>query len=168
MVFECNKKSSSDYYYVRAFIQKYFDYHTFKFEKIFAGCKTELYSKSTNKKINTLLGKYISKETNVNISLIFFADVDTYSSDDNKRNKNLSAFASKYSQISKIVWFNLDIEDVFLGRRIKKDKPKEAKNFLLKKEIGKVEIKKFKQNNARTIIHSSNLYSVLSSVLPTR
>ena len=152
--------------YVRPFIQRFFEYNTSKFEQIYTGSKCELYSKGTKKKIDACLGKYLAR--NDEVSIVFFADVDTNSTEDKKRNQNLIKFSNKYGTRSSIVWFNLDIEDVFLGKRIKDDKPKEAKNFLNSKKIEKIDVCKMKNDNAIKTIHSSNIYNVIASLLPKK
>lgn len=166
MLFECCKQSSSDYMYVRPFIQRFFDYSTSKFEQILTGSKCELYSKSTKRKIDTILGKYLAKGDDV--SIVFFADVDTDSSEDKQRNQSLIRFSKKYGSRSNIVWFNLDIEDVFLGTRVKKDKPKEAKNFLNSKKIEKIDVNRMKCCEALKVVHSSNIYNVITNLLPKK
>lgn len=164
MVFECSKQSSSDYKYARSLLQECFRIEKYKFEKIFAASKCRLYCDGTKRKIDSIIGKY-NKPGNC-FSLIFFADVDTGDSEDSNRNKEILKFSKQYGNIASVVWSNYDIEDVFLGKRIAHNKPKEAENFLIGKKIKTVNINKLKVSNAISTIHSSNIYLIFDSIFP--
>lgn len=166
MVFESNSHSKSDYKYARSLMQKYFRIERFKFEKIYAGSKSELYSAGTERKIKSIFKKYQLRNTTYTI--LFFADVDTNNIEDALLNERLIAFANKYKKMSQIVWCNYDIEYVFLGYRVEKNKPKEAENFLKNQNIQKVNVDILKESNPFLKKPSSNMYLVLSSIFPKK
>ena len=166
MIFECNTQSQSDYKYARSLMKKYFKIDEFKFEKIFAGSKSKLYAHSTERKVELIKKKY--KDKNPNFKILFFADADTNDNEDAAINNKLVGFANQYVGISDIVWSNYDIEHVFLGKRISKNKPKEADNFLIGNKIKGVDINLLKESNPLSKKPSSNMYLVFSSIFPKK
>ena len=56
-VFESNKTSKSDYYYVRTFLGEFYDSSRYKPDALFAGSKTKLYSSKTKRDIEEIRNK---------------------------------------------------------------------------------------------------------------
>lgn len=166
LVFECNSVSLSDYKYVRFLINaRYKDNR--HLEKICAGSKTSIYSTKTRNKIHNILKRYSGDDDIVEI--VLFADLDKGTKEDKKRNEEIKKFALLFNIPCYIVWFNRDIEEVFLGRRVdKKDKSKEAEKYYSKKDQTIPAESKLTVDNPENKLSSSNIILILDKIFEKR
>ncbi len=117
IIMETRSSSKTDWMYIKSTIDYYYKPRSYSLKKIFAKTKTELIKQDTKINNQIISSQRISK-------VIIFADYD--------RNEELNSILAKYCIDNKydLVWMNLDVEDVYLGRQIsKKDKIKEAISF---------------------------------------
>lgn len=161
LVFECNNISQTDYKYVKDLMDaKYVVKH--KITPIFAGGKNNLLSPSIIKKIENH-----KKDYDKNI-VILFTDVDSISDptvvDINKKIVNM-CLKNGYD----LVWFNKDIEEVFIGKQISsKDKNKTVDKFLSNHTVKTLDIKPFQDEKCLEHIKHSNICCVLDKYLKKR
>lgn len=123
LVFETRASCESDYIYVKSAIDYFYVERKHKTTPIYAKTKSSLIN--CGKRIESYMDKYqgVSK-------VILFAD---YDKKDDPNNAKIEKYCSDKS--FDLVWMNLDIEEVFLGRRVeKRSKEREALNFLKKKQ----------------------------------
>ncbi len=155
IILETNPVSRSDYYYIKSLIDYFYKPRSFAIKKIYAKSKGELTKK------DKLILKYILSYK-AKSEVVICADFDFFSDPLNKiiieytKNKNYH-----------LVWMNLDIEDVFLKRRISKnDKEEEAKKFLLhsKTKIKNIE-KDLRVLEPLNKNQSSNILIILDELL---
>ncbi|MDD3348766.1 MAG: hypothetical protein RBR48_06230 [Bacilli bacterium] len=163
IVCECKSKSKSDYHYIKATIDKNYDLRgkNIKLSPIYLEGKGDWNKKE--RRINYYRCKYKSTgETKV----VFCLDYD-----DPKKTKNNIA---KNKEIEKycrqkdyeLVWFNGNIEQVFLGRDIKKsEKVKEAEKFLSSRQIETLDMNKLSINKITLETKGSNLFVILNKLI---
>ena len=123
LVFETRASCESDYIYVKSAIDYFYVERKHKTTPIYAKTKSSLIN--CGKRIESYMDKYqgVSK-------VILFAD---YDKKDDPNNAKIEKYCLDKS--FDLVWMNLDIEEVFLGRRVeKRAKEREALNFLKKKQ----------------------------------
>lgn len=167
MLYECNSKSKSDYLYVKKVTSKLYIEQNRHMHPIYTGAKTELYGDKAKKKICSILGSYSQPDDLIDI--IWFADLDfpLNNNDDKDRNSKIMNFTSKFQKIKNvrthIVWFNSDIEEVFLGTKVKKNEKKSKAEafFADKKDINTSNLS---DANPINNIKTSNLLLVLDDV----
>lgn len=164
-VFESNKTSKSDYYYVRTLLGEFYDSSRYKPDALFAGSKTKLYSSKTKRDFEEIRNKELKINKHFT-PVIIFADIDNQNKENAERNKEIVSFAK--SNKCDVVWFNRDIEEVFIGRRVSDTlKVNTAKSFTFKH----IE-PNFKNNmheaNPFNQYKKSNLFIVLDKYLPKK
>lgn len=148
-VFETNASAKTDYIYVKKCIDVFYGERSFKLTPIYAGCKSKLIQQQS--KIVKNKEHYLGK-TNV----IIVSDVDE---GDDLQNQKLIKYCMANN--FKLVWMNLDIEDVFLGKRVKKsEKDTWSRKFLFcfEETIKRVNLR---SKNVLAESHSSNLLNVI-------
>lgn len=119
LLVETRASCESDYRYIKSAIDYFYVERSFKLSKIYAKNKSELIQ--SGKKIHALIGKYPG-----NSVVIVCADYDR---GNDPLNKEIIAYCVKNSY--ELVWMNLDVEEVFLGKQIPdKKKNKESLRFL--------------------------------------
>ena len=152
-VLEANSSSRTDYFYVKKCIDSIYGERAFKLTPIYAGCKSKLLQQE--EKILDFESRYEGK-TNV----IVVSDVDE---DDNLQNQKIVDYCKRSG--FKLVWMNLDVEDVFWGKKAKK----REKEVLARKYLGcyerMIQEAKLRNVNPFSERHSSNLLSVIDSCL---
>lgn len=129
---ETNKKSKTDYIYLKSTIDKLYRYDpaNTKLSPVYMDGKGNYNSKRVAKDIKTLERKYNSTAPD-NQSYVFYCfDCDEYD-----RNQNDMDFLQKTKEYCRqnsyeFIWFCRDIEHVYLGRQVSShDKRNEAINF---------------------------------------
>lgn len=123
LVVETRASCESDYRYIKSAIDYFYIERSFKISKIFAKTKSELIN--CDKKIKEYRNKYVGV-TNV----IVCAD---YDSENDPNNEAIINYCAHHSY--DLVWMNVNVEDVFLGKTVPdKDKNRESLNFLKRKD----------------------------------
>lgn len=122
LVVETRASCESDYRYIKSAIDYFYVERSFKISKIFAKTKSELVS--CDKKIKEYKNKYIGVT-----KVIVCAD---YDSENDPSNDVIINYCDTHSY--DLVWMNVNVEDVFLGRIVPdRDKNRESFKFLKRK-----------------------------------
>ncbi len=153
LVLETNPSAKTDYIYIKKCIDVFYGDRSFKLTPIYARCKSKLIQQQD--KIVWNKERYSGK-TNV----IIVSDVDE---GDELQNKVLTRYCKENG--FKLVWMNLDIEDVFLGKRVKKsEKETWSRKFLFcfEETIKRVNLR---SKNVLVEPHSSNLLNVIDECI---
>lgn len=119
---ETRASNKSDWMYVKSTLDFYYEQRTYGISKIFTKTKSQLIDQNENIKIKISNSSRTPK-------VIIVADYD--------RDENLNDKIIDYCKDNDydLVWMNLDIEDVYLGKQIPSNiKGKEAINFQTKKD----------------------------------
>lgn len=154
LVFETRPSCESDYIYVKSAIEFFYVERKYKITPIYAETKSELIK--CGKKIKGYIEKYQGDS-----KVILFADYDKGGDPDNAK---IEKYCNDMSY--DLVWMNLDIEEVFLGRRIKNNaKKKEALSFLKRKQTYLLSNGAFDCSKPLDKHPSSNLLIVLDKYL---
>ncbi|MCR5760932.1 MAG: hypothetical protein K6F82_02880 [Sphaerochaetaceae bacterium] len=147
-VVETTESNKSDEMYIKKYIRTMFpqliDSPGSVVKWVYMNGKGNYKKNSTLHKIEDYSKRYLRFYENVNdIHVIYCVDLDdtcqALDADNNKRlNREIKAFCDERSY--KFVWFNRTIEEVFLGKKIlrQKDKSKEAQKYI-RKEILNIE-----------------------------
>lgn len=154
LVFETRASCQSDYIYVKSAIDFFYVERKHKITPIYAKAKSEL--TNCGKKIKDYVNKYEGDS-----KVILFAD---YDKEDDPKNAKIKKYCKEMSY--DLVWMNLDIEEVFLGKRVeKRAKEKEALCFLKKKQTYLSSNKELGCHKPLDKHPSSNLLVVLDKYL---
>lgn len=119
VVCETRSSSKSDYKYIKSVFDYFYKPRSFAIKKIFASSKPELIKQ--DKKISKEIADY-----NGESKVIIFADVDD---NDGNLNKRIEDYATMCGY--ELVWMNGDIEEVFLGHKVKGNKKTDEANKYL-------------------------------------
>ena len=132
---ETKTKDGSDYKYIKEFINEYYGIRGNKLSPI------PLHGKANYRKKAKIIEQYVAGYIGESYVIIFI-DIDspTYNMDQKFLNQEIIDYCNKMGY--QLVWFNKSIENVFLGKIIKKNKEKEADDFLRKNKIKKVDLNK--------------------------
>ena len=159
---EANKESRSDYRYIDPFIKRYFKIGTNKISYVYMGSKRNYSDKGINAQINSLINSY--RKTGKS-HVIYCFDTDDFSvspehqANDEKIKKDLV-------HNSDSVWFNRDIEEVFINSRLENaEKKSKSIDFLAKGLIKSVSYKLFTYEDDFVVKRRSNLGVVISKYL---
>lgn len=159
---EANKESKSDYRYIDPFIKRYFKIGTNKISYVYMGSKMNYSDKGIKNQITSLINSY-SKTGKSHV--IYCFDTDDFSVspehqvNDEKIKKNLV-------HNSDIVWFNRDIEEVFINSRLENsEKKSKSINFLANGLIKLVSYQLFTYEDDFVGKRRSNLGVVISKYL---
>ena len=161
IVVETNKKNKSDWMYIKYTIDHFYDYDTaeIKLSTVYMDSKTKYKDKETE--IQKLISRY---GPNNKSEVIYCFDCDKYDTDVTERN-----FLDEAEQYCKdkgyqFVWFCKDIEQVYWGKKVEKNKKRdEAIKFLQKKEIKRISSAKLSVNKYRN--NTSNILLILDKYL---
>ena len=154
LVLETRASCESDYRYIKSAIDFFYIERSFKLTKIFANNKTELIKQE--KKISECKNKY-NGETVVVICADYDRESDTF-------NNQLSNYCA--DNCFELVWMNLDVEEVFLGKQIpNRLKNKESINFLKRKDFLLSSIQTLNAPNPTTFHPASNLLIIIDKYL---
>ena len=161
IVNESNRQTKSDYMYIRSFIDHFFKVDQYiRLYPVYLNGKGNYDNRSIRKEIETETKLFKQGITYV----VYCLDTDNLESDPNASSfcKKLEEFCNRNGYY--LVFFNRDIEEVFLGKRIdSSDKKKAAESFLRKRNIEYIDLEKFKSKVKRR--YFSNLYLVLDQLL---
>ena len=159
---EANKESKSDYRYIDPFIKRYFKIGTNKISYVYMGSKMNYSDKGINKQITSLINSY--KRTGES-HVIYCFDTDDFSvSPDHQENEKKNKKDLFHN--SDIVWFNRDIEEVFINSRLENsEKKSKSIDFLAKGLIKFVSYQLFKYEDDFVGKQRSNLGVVISKYL---
>lgn len=157
---EANKESKSDYRYIDPFIKRYFKIGTNKISYVYMGSKRNYSDKGIKNQITSLINSY--RKTGES-HVIYCFDTDDFSvspehqANDEKIKKDL---------VHNIVWFNRDIEEVFINRRLENaEKKSKSIDFLAKGLIKSVSYQLFTYEDDFVGKRRSNLGVVISKYL---
>ena len=163
-VVESNKKSKSDWIYIKDTIDHFYSYgqaHT-KFSPVYMNGKGNY--KTKDKEIKGLVSQYYSVSKENRTEIIYCFDCDDY--DIKKEDVDFLNEVRQYckSQGYAFVWFCKDIEQVYIGRKIdNSQKTKEAVMFKKKKIIATVDDRKLSIDRYQK--NTSNIMQILDSYL---
>jgi len=148
-IIETRASNGSDWMYIKSALDYYYKPRTYGIKKIFAKCKSELINQT--RKVNNHILK-----CNREPIVLLCADYDR----DEKLNETITKYCLKNNY--NLIWMNLDVEDVFLGKQVKqKEKEQQAINFQMKKNtLFKLGINLSEKDPLKNR-HSSNLLCVL-------
>ena len=139
---ESKSSADIDYQYIRSFIKKNYpsqDRHV-KLNHINLNSKTRL--EASQKQIEDKLTSYAFANPGEKQFVGCCLDTDTGKTSDPNRNKRCAAFCKKHGY--ELVWFHRDIEEVFIGKRVKDNqKVREAKNFVSQRKIESLNLQFF-------------------------
>ena len=159
---ETNKQTKSDNSYIKSIIDYHYHLDGNKITFIEMNGKANFQKKESE--IERLSNRY-----NGETFVIYCLDLD-YSPNpfDNNYtlnlNKQIECFAKNKNR--ELIWFNEDIEDVMLGRKIpRKDKKREAIIFASKMKYKEVSIESLSNRDFLRIRHTSNLLLVIDQFL---
>jgi len=123
LILETRPSNRSDYMYVKSTLDYYYGSRSYGITPIYAKSKSQLMDQESRIK------KAIKESKRFPV-VILFADVDNK---EEKLNENIAKYCKENDY--DLVWMNLNIEDVYLGKMVEtKSKAKEAFKFQLKKD----------------------------------
>lgn len=161
-----NKKNDSDYQYIHTLIKHIYDVEkTVNLKRIYLNGKTN-YDKQENK-LSKLRKEYMEAPSSDGISEVFLCvDADEMSKGENVHaNKILNDKIFSYCNKKHInlIWFNRDVEEVFLGKRFDKsqDKINAANLFVARRDIEKLDESKLMSKDDVPKLGYSNILTVL-------
>lgn len=159
---EANKESRSDYRYIDPFIKRYFKIGTNKISYVYMGSKMNYSDKGINAQINSLINSY--RKTGKS-HVIYCFDTDDFSVSP-EHQVNDEKIKKDLVHDSDIVWFNRDIEEVFINSRLENaEKKSKSIDFLAKGLIKSVSYKLFTYEDDFVGKRRSNLGVVISKYL---
>ena len=164
IVVETNKKNQSDWMYIKATIEHFYNYDNaeIKFSPVYMDSKTKYKDKEAE--IRTLISKYAKSAKGNKSEVIYCFDSDDYDKDPTERDFLIEAQRYCNSKDYQFVWFCKDIERVFGGKKVEKNKKRdEAIKFLRKNGIRNIEAGKLSVSKYRN--DSSNILLVLDKYL---
>lgn len=153
IIMETTRKNLSDWMYIKGTLDYFYKPRTYGISKIFAGSKSKLIQQEENIKLKL---KNIERRPIV----VVCADYDR----EEALNRQIADYCKK--NLYELVWMNLDIEDVYLGKQIKNtQKAIEAINFQKKKDTIFRNITGLNNPDPLSIRHTSNILVVLDKYL---
>lgn len=159
---EANKESRSDYRYIDPFIKRYFKIGTNKISYVYMGSKRNYSDKGIKNQITFL--KKSHKKTGES-HVIYCFDTDDFSVSP-EHQVNDEKIKKDLVHDSDIVWFNRDIEEVFINSRLENaEKKSKSIDFLAKGLIKSVSYKLFTYEDNFVGKRRSNLGVVISKYL---
>jgi hypothetical protein len=159
-------KGGSDRNYILATMRRFYpeDLGREKITWVYLGGKSN-YDRQ-EKKINAYIAHYGESITTDGIPhVIFFVDTDLGGPGSDAENKAIQAYCAQRGY--DVVWFNRDIEEVYLRKRLAStpEKTKEATSFFLKKRIEMVDKKALCSPSPARSFGQSNILCVLGEYL---
>ena len=152
-VMETRSSNRSDWMYIKSTIDFFYKPRTFALDKIFATSKTELIKQDT--KINAK-----TNDSSREIKVIMVADYDR----EEELNQKIENYCNAHDY--DLVWMNLDVEDVYLGKQISSNQKKsEAINFQYKKHKLLPKLDGLDNKTPLKTRHTTNLLVILDKYL---
>lgn len=160
LVVETNKKCNSDWIYIKATIEHFYEYERtqVKLSTVYMDGKGNY--KSKERKVAQFVRQYGAMSKMNHSKVLYCFDCDDHDSDpsDQKFLREAKQYCDRKGY--DFVWFCKDVEQVYIGKRVDdSQKKKEAASFKARKLIGKVDPKRLLENDYH--ICSSNIMSVL-------
>ena len=152
-IMETRSSNKSDWMYIKSSIDYFYKPRTFALDKIFATTKSELISQDT--KIKSKID-----DSTREVKVIIVADYD--------RKEDLNDKIIKYCNDNDydLVWMNLDVEDVYLGKQVPNNRKKsEAINFQSKKHKLLPKLTGLSNPSPLKTRHTTNLLVVLDKYI---
>ena len=135
LVIESKSKNGSDSYYIKSIIDRFYSKnHGHKLEYIPMNGKGNYNSQTVCNKIQVFKSRYQGE-----CKVIYFYDRDLESTNNEQKKLNEEINNHCKNHLFDSVWFCRNIEEVFLGKLIIKDKKKVAENFFYNDKINEVE-----------------------------
>ena len=165
IVVEGKRSSDIDYQYIRSFVKTIYSKQDrrVKLNCIRLNSKTRL--EANQKKIEEKRKSYAFMNKGEKQFVVCCLDTDAGKTGDPEQNKRCEEFCRKNDY--RLVWFHRDIEEVFLGKRVRDNqKTKEAKNFVSQGKVKALNLQFFSKveilsnNYGRT-----NLKAVLDEIM---
>lgn len=162
IVVETNKECDSDWMYIYSAINYFYNINQdVKLTPVYMNGKSNYCKRSVTHKIEY----YKSSKKNANNVVVYCFDIDNDDYENAKRNDEINEYC--ISNGYELIWFNKDIEDVFLGKSVnKRIKGEEATRFVRKNEINN--IKEMILNDRKINRHRSNLLMIIDKYLKRR
>ena len=159
---EANKESRSDYRYIDPFIKRYFKIGTNKISYVYMGSKMNYSNQGIKNQITSLINNY--RKTGES-HVIYCFDTDDFSvSPDHQANDE--KIKKELVRNCDIVWFNRDIEEVFINSRLENaEKKSKSIDFLANGLIKSVSYQLFTYEDNFVGKRRSNLGVVISKYL---
>ena len=152
-VLETRSSNKSDWMYIKSTIDYFYKPRTFSLDKIFATTKTKLIQQDRIIENKT---RDITRETKV----ILVADYDR----DEVLNVKIEKYCIEHNY--DLVWMNLDVEDVFLGKQIaSNNKRTEAISFQNKKHKILSKLTGLDNSDPLKTRHTTNLLIILDKYI---
>ena len=162
---ECDRKNKSDDIYVMATIRHFYNdfAESNKITPIYLGGKFNYNNKRVENEIKREIKLYQQANPKGQYEVIYFLDTDEFIKD--STDSKFVMDVENYCRLNNyhVVWFVHKIEHVYLGRK-SNSKTNDAVNFLKKKMIENMDIKKISNPNPRNK-STSNILCVLESVI---
>lgn len=164
---ESNKKTKSDFIYIKETMDYYYDFSTqnIKISPVYMNGKGKYNTSTVKKTIQNLIAQYKSTSSrNLSVVLYFF-DLDKYdtSSTDAKFLSTVKDYCDRNSY--QFVWFCRDIENVYLGHSIENGKKaNESYNFRKRKIIRTIDSNSLSWTSNYSI-GKSNILKILDQYL---
>ena len=153
IIMETTSQNLSDWMYIKSTLDYFYEPRTYGISKIFAGSKSKLIQQDENIKSKI-------KNTERTPIVILCADYDR----DETLNKHIIDYCNKNSY--QLIWMNLDIEDVYLGKQIKNsEKSIEAINFQRKKDNLLPKLSNLNCKSPLQTRHTSNILCIFDQFL---
>ena len=158
---ETNNKVQSDWMYLLTILKYFYKIDSnVKLTPIYMGSKTKYKNKEVINGMNKAIKAYRGNESKV----IYCIDTDDifHSTEDIKLNDEIANYCKLNGY--DLIWFCRDIEEVFIGERIKdKEKKNSALQFMKKNKCKDLCINRV--NSDKMNIHTTNLFSVIGKYL---
>ena len=164
-VVEANKKSKTDWIYIKETIDRFYKYDVvhLKLSTVYMGGKDKYSDK--DKEVKSLISQYSRASSNNVTKVIYCFDCDNY--DSKSEDKNSLEKTQEFCKANnyEYVWFCKDIERVYLGKKVEDgQKNSEATRFKANKLIDGVSQSRL---NGKSISHNmSNILRVLDRCKP--
>ncbi len=165
-VVECDKKSESDWIYIKETIRYFYEKigPQIKLNHVYMEGKGKYKDGKIERKINKYISEY--KATNKsNISKVIYCfDCDDYDIDSSEEKFLENAFRYCKERDYDFIWFCKDVERVYIGKKVSKsEKTKTAIMFIRNNLIEKVnenQLNAFSYQNGK-----SNIFNILNQYL---
>ena len=164
-VVEANKKSKTDWIYIKETIDRFYKYDVvhLKLSTVYMGGKDKYSDK--DKEVKSLISQYSRASSNNVTKVIYCFDCDNY--DSKSEDKNSLEKTQEFCKANnyEYVWFCKDIERVYLGKKVEDGhKNSEATRFKANKLIDGVSESRL---NGKSISHNmSNILWLLDVFKP--
>ncbi len=152
-IMETRSSNRSDWMYIKSSIDYFYKPRTFALDKIFATTKSELISQDTRikskiddptREVKVIIVAYYDREEDLNDKIIKYCNDNDYD----------------------LVWMNLDVEDVYLGKQVLDNRKKsEAINFQSKKHKLPPKLTGLANTSPLKTRHTTNLLVVLDKYI---